>query len=267
MHFLKAAVTRRFIFPSPYRSLFLLEPLSCCLCVIIMLFFLSACGGPEPRPRTRPGQPRPYKIGKNWYQPIKHAQGFRQRGIASWYGKDFHGRRTANGEIYNMYAMTAAHKTLPLGTYVKVTNLRNDKTVVVRINDRGPFIRGRVIDMSYASAKKLGLVGPGTAPVEVVALGKREKTTTGAVKQTYVPVNYYEGNFSVQVGAYQEKSNALRVKEKLDEKYQAHIVVYESSRGTFYRVRAAKCRTLDEARRYEKMLEADGYTDAMVVAE
>ena len=169
-----------------------------------------------------------------------------------------------------MYAMTAAHKTLPLGTWVKVKNLRNDRTVVVRVNDRGPFVRGRVIDMSYSSAKKLGLVGPGTAPVEVVALGTRQKKAVSGAKEkhTYLPGNYHVGNFSIQVGAYQKKENALRVKDKLARKYKdAHLVLYESSRGVFYRVRAARSTTLDEARQYEKMLEREGFPDAMVVAE
>jgi len=237
--------------------------------VTVAFFIVTSCSAPSKKPKALPGQPRPYKIGKTWYQPIKHAQGFRQRGIASWYGKDFHGRRTANGEIYNMYAMTAAHKTLPLGTYVKVRNLRNGKTVVVRVNDRGPFIRGRVIDLSYTSAQKIGLVGPGTAPVEVVALGTPKKMVAkGKKKQTYVLGNYYTGKFSIQVGAYMDKSNALRIKDKLAFRYKdAHIVIYESKKGTFYRVRAARCTNLDEARRHEKLMEANGYPDAMVVAE
>jgi rare lipoprotein A len=240
--------------------------------VVAGFFLISGCGAPEKIPSpTTPGQPRPYKIGDTWYQPMSHARGYREKGIASWYGEDFHGRKTSNGEIYDMYAMTAAHKTLPLGTYVKVRNLNNNETVVVRINDRGPFVRGRIIDMSYTSAKKLGLVGPGTAPVEVIALGMPSTRTASANapgEQRYVPVNYYAGNFSVQVGAYMEQSNALRVKEKLGLKYQdAHIVVYESGRGNFYRVRAAKCTNLDDARRFEQILKHDGFADAMVVSE
>ena len=136
----------------------------------LWIFLCYGCTTVEPPPTT-PGKPKPYKVGSNWYQPLAHAQGFKQRGQASWYGRDFHGKKTSNGEIYNMHAMTAAHKTLPFGTYVTVSNLDNNRNLDVRINDRGPFVRGRIIDLSYAAAKKLGLVGPGTAYVEIVALG------------------------------------------------------------------------------------------------
>jgi rare lipoprotein A len=121
------------------------------------------------RTSSRPNYPKPYKISGKWYQPLPYARGYRERGLASWYGKKFHGRKTANGETYNMYGISAAHKTLPLGTYVTVKNLDNGKTLVVRINDRGPFVKGRIIDLSYGAAKKLGVVGPGTARVDVLA--------------------------------------------------------------------------------------------------
>jgi rare lipoprotein A len=244
-------------------------PLCPIVAALAVLFLLTGCAAPERRPSPLPSQPAPYKVGDNWYQPMTHARDFRQRGIASWYGEDFHGRRTSSGEIYNMYDMTAAHKTLPLGTYVKVRNLENEKSVVVRVNDRGPFIRGRIIDLSYTSAKKIGLVGPGTAPVEVIALGTPQKMMVrGKEKETYVPGNYYVGDFSIQVGAFKDESTAIRIKNELAQKYNdAFIVAYESDRGIFYRVRAAKCTTLDEARRYEKTLETDGFPDAIVVAQ
>ena len=235
----------------------------------VLVFFLFGCAVTGKKPPTRPGHHAPYKIGRTWYHPMKHAQGFRERGIASWYGEDFHGRKTASGEPYNMYAISAAHKTLPLGTYVKVKNLRNDQTVVVRINDRGPFVRGRIIDLSYGAAKKIGLVEPGTAPVEIVALGTLQTTPeTKKGEPTYIPGNYYVGDFSVQVGSFQDKENALTLKKKLANVYDnVHIVLFESNRGTFYRVRVAKCTTLDEARQYEKRLENDGFVDAIVVAQ
>jgi rare lipoprotein A len=130
----------------------------------------------QPPPQTAPAITGPRKIGKpyeimgQWYYPIDSSDGFREKGIASWYGKDFHGKDTANGERYNMYAYTAAHKTLPLPTYVRVTNLQNGKSLVVRVNDRGPFVAGRVIDLSYASAVAIGMHIQGTAPVLVEAL-------------------------------------------------------------------------------------------------
>ena len=123
----------------------------------------------SPPPPAKPGHPKPYKVLGKWYQPLPHSDGFRQRGLASWYGRDFHGKKTSSGEIYNMHAMTAAHKTLPLGTYVRVYNLENKRSTLVRINDRGPFVRGRIIDLSYSAAKEVGIVGPGTARVSLRA--------------------------------------------------------------------------------------------------
>ncbi len=245
---------------------------NCCnlqfaICIGLSLFLLS-CAAPEKRPAPLLGYPKPYKIGKLWYQPLKHARGFRERGMASWYGKEFHGRKTASGESYDMYALTAAHKTLPMDTYVSVYNLNNGKRGDVRINDRGPFVRDRIIDLSYEAAQRIGLVGPGTAPVEIVALGSVKETVVGGkVQRTLVPGNYYVGDFTIQVGAFKEKENALRLRNKLAETYKnAHIVVYESAKGTFYRVRVSRCKTLDHARKYEKVIEAAGYPDAIVVA-
>ena len=237
------------------------------ICTGLSLFLLS-CAAPEKRPASLPGHPRPYKIGKRWYQPLKRAPDFRERGMASWYGKEFHGQKTANGEAYDMYAMTAAHKTLPLDTYVSVYNLNNGKTADVRINDRGPFVPGRIIDLSYEAAQRIGLVGPGTAPVEIVALGSvKETVVRGKVHRILEPGNYYVGDFTIQVGAFKEKENAIRLRSKLAQTYKnAHIMVYESAKGTFYRVRVSRCKTLDQARKYEKTIESAGYPDAIVVA-
>lgn len=125
---------------------------------------------PRVEPRSRYGNPKSYKVLGKRYYVMASAHGYKERGIASWYGKKFHGRLTSNREPYDMFAMTAAHKTLPLPTYVRVTNLDNGRSVVVRVNDRGPFHGGRIIDLSYAAAKKLGISQRGTGHVEVVAL-------------------------------------------------------------------------------------------------
>jgi rare lipoprotein A len=120
------------------------------------------------------GQPKvgePYTVDGVRYTPAASSYGYREKGIASWYGDDFHGKATADGECYNMYAYTAAHKTLPLPTVVRVTNLENGKSVVVKVNDRGPFLRGRLIDLSYAAAQSLDIVRAGSAPVLVEAIG------------------------------------------------------------------------------------------------
>jgi rare lipoprotein A len=239
------------------------------ICLIIsvafLLLWINGCG-PAHAPQTVPGQPAPYKVGGTWYQPMSDADGYKERGIASWYGKKFHGRKTSSGEVYDMYAMTAAHKTLPLGTYVRVRNLDNGKVIDVRINDRGPFVAGRIIDLSYTGANKLDIVGPGTAPVEVTALGVAVGVSNG--RQTYMKVDYETGPFTVQVGAFLEQSNAIRLKSKLGGSYKnAHIVSYFDGQKTFYRVRVGRLATLTEAQEYEQMLKISGFPTATIVAE
>lgn len=125
---------------------------------------------PKWEPRTRAGNAPKYKVMGKTYYTLKTAEGYRNRGTASWYGRKFHGNKTANGERYDMYGMTAAHKTLPIPSYVKVRNLRNGREAIVRVNDRGPFIDNREIDLSYAAAVKLGVFSHGTAPVEVTGI-------------------------------------------------------------------------------------------------
>jgi rare lipoprotein A len=233
----------------------------------LALLLLCGCSSVKPPP-TSPGYSKPYKIGKNWYKPMTHVRTFKQRGKASWYGRKFHGRKTASGEIYNMYAMTAAHKTLPLGTFVRVHNLKNNRKIDVRINDRGPFIRGRIIDLSYTAAKKLGIVGSGTAPVEIVALGAAAKPKVSAgTTPSYVPVNYQEGSFTIQVGAFNNRKNAERLKRKLSRSYKnVHITTYYDGYDTFYRVRVGICSTLEEAEANEKIIIQNGYKNAFAIA-
>lgn len=125
---------------------------------------------PKYEPVTRAGNKSPYTVLGGTYRVLPTALGYRARGIGSWYGTKFHGRKTSNGETYSMYAMTAAHKTLPIPSYARVNNLENDRSVIVRVNDRGPFYAGRIIDLSYAAAKKLGYSDKGTARVEVIAI-------------------------------------------------------------------------------------------------
>ena len=129
---------------------------------------------PKVEPILRAGNKNPYTVFGKTYHLLPTSNGYRERGIASWYGNKFHGRKTSNGEIYDMYAMTAAHKTLPIPCYVKVTNLENGRSVIVRVNDRGPFHGDRIIDLSYAAAKKLDYSIQGTANVEVVAINPRD---------------------------------------------------------------------------------------------
>jgi rare lipoprotein A len=222
---------------------------------------------PEPAPPAPAGYPKPYRVMGVWYQPIPHARNFEQQGIASWYGEKFHGRKTSNGEIYDMYAISAAHKTLPLGTYVRVFNLQNGRSLDVRINDRGPFVRGRIIDLSYGAAKQLGVVGPGTAQVRVEALGAPAPGPVAGQQPRYVPIDYYSGNFTFQVGAFTERSNAERLVAQLGQRYQnAHMATYFDGARTFYRVRVGRTDALEAAQQYEERLVRE-YPGAFIVAE
>src|SRR3972149_4726443 len=139
---------------------------------------------PKADPRSTSGN-KPYSVYGTTYTPLSETSGYRERGIALWYGKKFHGRRTSSGEAYDMYAMTAAHKTLPLPSYVHVRNLQNNRAVVVRVNDRGPFLHNRLIDLSYAAAARLGILGTGTGVVEVEAGSPEEPGTQAAQVKTY----------------------------------------------------------------------------------
>ncbi len=148
-----------------------------------------------------------------------------QTGIASWYGPEFHGKSTSSKEIYDMHDLTAAHSTLPLGTYVMVTNLTNGRSVAVRINDRGPFVKDRVIDLSYAAAKALDMIGPGTAQVRIEVL-----------KNISPPASSQK--FSVQVGSFVLKENALALKKELKKNFaDVYIAAFETTQQIYYRVR------------------------------
>lgn len=146
-------------------------------------------------PHSRGGN-KDYKVRGINYKVLNNAKGFEQIGIASWYGKKFHGHLTSNGEIYDMYAMSAAHKNLPLPTYLKVTNLANNKSVIVRVNDRGPFHQSRIVDLSYSAAYKLGMLKTGTAEVKISAITEFEEKTKLA--SSHIAGSRAESNFSKQ---------------------------------------------------------------------
>ena len=234
----------------------------------LLNFLIFGCTLPK-QPVRPTGYPKPYKVLGKWYQPLPHARGFGQCGLASWYGKKFHGRKTANGETYDMYGISAAHKTLPLGTHVWVRNLKNNKELKVRINDRGPFVKDRIIDLSYGAAQKLGIVESGTAPVELVALGiETGPQLSKKSAQEATLLDYYKGNFTFQVGAFKVRENAERLKQELSQKYEnTHIAVFDSGEETFYRVRVGKNDTLKSAEAYEKILIRDGFKNVFIIAE
>lgn len=177
-----------------------------------------------------------------------------RRGIASWYGEEFHGRPTASGEIYNMHDYTCAHREYPFGTKLRVINLQNGKEVICTVNDRGPFVPGRDIDLSYASAKKIGLIGPGTTEVLMEPIG-RDTSYVRYVK--YAPLS---GALTIQVGAFREVENALRLKQALSLKYQNVYINKAVVKGqTYYRVRVGRFTNYDEAYTVAKSMAQEGY--------
>jgi len=242
------------------------------LCLGAILFIFSSCSSvPPPQtgvPAPSPKQSKPYQIDGIWYFPRADADGFRESGLASWYGDPFHGRKTANGETYDMHGVSAAHKTLPFNTVVKVRNLDNGREIQVRINDRGPFVRDRVIDLSYGAAKQIGLVGPGTARVDLIALGAVSNADEPVTaKRDYAPVDYSSVKFTFQVGAFRDRGNAEMLRLKMSHAYpNAHVSTADTGDGLYYRVRVGEFASLEEARRGEEILLRQGYP-AFVVAE
>jgi len=207
---------------------------------------------------------KPYKVDGRWYHPLASAAGYDQTGIASWYGRDFHGRKTANGERYDMHALSAAHKTLPLPTLVRVTNLENGRSVVVRVNDRGPFARNRLIDLSYAAARSLGFVNKGTARVRVQTLDSRPATQ--ARQSVPPPASRPEtaGGMYVQIGAFSSQNNARRLRDTLQRDYPA-IRIYHGA--AFYRVRIGPFSDVQQIEQTVISLRNSGFDNAIVVIE
>ena len=184
--------------------------------------------------------------GKPGVAPVP--SGYTEEGNASWYGEPFHGRRASNGEIYDMYKLTAAHRTLPFETMVRVTNLNNGKSTTVRITDRGPFIENRNIDLSLAAAREIDSVGPGVVPVRVEVISPGIDPTSGF--------------FTVQVGAFRDRGNAERLRERLNTSYSPiFIQQYDSPDGLLYRVRVGKIAGEDAARQFSEQLRTrEGFT-------
>ena len=213
---------------------------------------------------------KPYVVNGVRYYPLPDSEGFSQSGRASWYGEKFHGRRTSNGEIFDMYKESAAHKTLPFDTYVRVLNLSNNKQIVLRINDRGPFVKGRIIDLSYAAAKDIGLIGPGVAEVKIVALGREvgELKSIQGVRPLVEIIDLNTGEFTIQVGAFKDKENALGLAERLKIIFDyVEVSVYDDKdRGRLHRVRVSKSKTLAKAGEVERMLEDMGFKGAFIVS-
>jgi rare lipoprotein A len=192
---------------------------------LILFLIPGLCHAPPPAPPTPKGHPKPYRVGGTWYKPMPHARDFSQQGIASWYGKKFHGRKTSSGEVYNMYAMTAAHKTLPLGTWVGSGAWTAASRLWSGSMTGVPLFTAESSISPTRRPSRLGMVGAGTARVEIVALGERHQTASG---DAFVPMDYYNGAFTFQVGAFSSRANAERLRAKLDLAFtNAHVTRYD----------------------------------------
>ncbi len=221
---------------------------------------------PSAEPRSKSGNPPFYEVYGKRYFVLNSSTGYHERGVASWYGSDFHGGRTANGDKYDMYAMTAAHKTLPLPCHVRVTNLSNGRSIVVRVNDRGPFVANRIIDLSYAAATRLGIVRQGTALVEVQTVSAQAASAPQPATPTRVPA---PDELYVQAGAFADQANADRLLARLRATgIGAAFVRRDDIDGrALYRVRVGPVPSVAEFDRVVEELRAIGVTDARLALD
>lgn len=226
---------------------------------------------PRSQPRSKYGNPGSYRVNGRTYRVMKSSLGYRARGIASWYGKKFHGHRTSSGETYNMYAMTAAHKELPLPTWVRVTHLGNGRSVIVKVNDRGPFHANRLIDLSWAAAKKLGITANGTGVVEIEALDPRsyqanKTSVNSAEQQASAPTLQY--HLYLQAGAFISRNNAHLLQQKLQAALHNQNIraVYNADKH-LYRVRIGPLANVDEADQLAKQISQRGLAQPHIVID
>lgn len=221
---------------------------------------------PKVEPRSRYGNSPSYVVLGKRYHVLRSSIGYHERGIASYYGVKFHNFRTSSGEIYNMYGMTAANKVLPLPTFVRVTNLENNRQVIVKVNDRGPFHANRIIDLSFTAAKKLDMIKTGTALVEVVAIDPRHPEHSQPHKtksHTGKPTIY------LQMGAFSTRSNAEHFERKLRShtQRQIRIVAATQNKRTLYRVQIGPLANVDEADKLTTVFKKYGLGDAFAVVD
>jgi len=270
--------------------------------ILLPLLVISlAAGCSKKAPHSAPGQAHlpngtggihktgnPYNIGGRWYTPMPYENGYDETGVASWYGRDFDGKPTANGETYDMHALSAAHKTLPLPTLVRVTNLENGRSVIVRVNDRGPFVKERLIDLSYAAAKELGYARKGTAHVRVQSLQlppptKQETLAMGAKLKAAdhpnsvhvsspdvltAPATAASGKIFIQLGAFSSKDNAVRLEQQLKSGFSAiHTVAVHLGDKTLYRVRLGPYEDMVNIEQTVLSLQSHGFDKPVVVIE
>jgi peptidoglycan lytic transglycosylase len=234
---------------------------------------------PDAVPRTelpsKYGNKSPYQVNGKTYYLLKDVARYREYGRASWYGVKFHGRPTSSGERYDMYQLTAAHRSLPIPSYVRVTNLDNHKSAIVRVNDRGPFHDERLIDLSYAAAVKLGFADRGTARVMVELVDGTDQlqvASAGAPPQppnvtaNVVPVSSSTRLF-LQAGAFTNPSGAERLRQRLTELIGSGVHIHRTARDRFYRVRIGPIEQLSEATRLQGVIVGASFAKPLIVWE
>ena len=238
---------------------------------------VSAIADATPRndPPSASGN-RPYAVFGKTYYPLKNADGYHERGIASWYGKKFHGRKTSSGEAYDMYTMTAAHKTQPLPSYVRVRNLNNGRSVTVRVNDRGPFLENRLIDLSYAAAARLDIIGSGTGIVEVTDVRADAPGSAAMPIQAQAPTaapvatnSAAQPRLYLQVGAFTSRENAesLRLQLERAEFKPVQVQTASQDQATLYRVRIGPLANVDASDTLAQRIAGYGIHNAFVTVE
>jgi rare lipoprotein A len=209
------------------------------LLLLFLLFFFSSCAS----------------LSRKEVEEEYPSDGYSQVGVASWYGIEEHGKKAASGERFSMYDHTAAHRSLPMGTVVRVTNLENGRDVIVRINDRGPFVDGRIIDLSYAAAKSIDMTENGTAKVKIEVISVPNRTE-----------GYFDAKYTIQVGSFKDRENALSVKEKLDDDLEdVRVEALNLNGDNYYRVRIGRFSKRRDAEKTASKLKKFGYRGTVIL--
>ena len=248
----------------------------CLIILMVALLALSGCGKkdryrdidtdkikpwvPKSEPLSQYGNHSPYRVHGKTYRVNNHPNGYSETGRASWYGKKFHGRPTSNQEIFDMYKLTAAHKTLPLPSYVEVTNKNNNKKVVVRVNDRGPFVGNRIIDLSYAAAKALGFVHEGIADVHIRVVNSPRDLVDKPIVQ---------GLTYLQLGAFSDRNAAYNLAKKVSQilGIETFVTILPTRSGSLHRVRIGPVKSEWKVNQLINQITANGIHDAKVITE
>ena len=242
-------------------------PLPFIIVAWILMSVGSGCAShsakPYPGPETHSDatnavQTLPYRVDGRVYYPLSNSSGFSQEGIASWYGRDFHGKLTSNGEVYNMNSLTAAHKTLPFDSVVLVTHRKSGKSVTVRINDRGPFVGDRIIDLSYSAASRLGMAETGTAPVSLRVI----KSAQSSPARNAVGASAKKGIYSVQVGVFGDIENARKISKQFN---NSRIFAVKQSNRKLYKILVGKYSNYEKALEPMDQIRLRGFEKAFIV--